>query len=109
MNCSEYVPYIEPVRKEPTLSFSIWHRFKMICDTITHNTYIKKNEKTRKEAINTVISANIVGMDLGEARTKLSNITIRDYGIDKTQAYCSRRCNVYVDENNIITKIVSFS
>jgi hypothetical protein len=47
-------------------------------------------------------------MDLEEARKTLPNITIRDYGIDKTQADCTGRCNVYVDENNIITKIVSF-
>jgi hypothetical protein len=49
-----------------------------------------------------------VGMDLEEARKLLPNITIRDYGIDKTQAHCTGRCNVYVDENNIITKIVNF-
>jgi hypothetical protein len=49
-----------------------------------------------------------VGMDLEEARKLLPNITIRDYGIDQTQAHCTGRCNVTIDENNIITKIVNF-
>lgn len=108
MNHSEYVPYIELVGKEPSLSFSIWYRFKTICDTINHNAFMRKFEQTRKDTAKMIISANIVGMNLEEARKQLPKITIRDYGIDQTQAYCSRRCNVYVDENNIITKIVGF-
>ena len=69
---------------------------------------MRKFEQTRIKNAEKVISVNIVGMDLEDARKKIPNITIRDYGIDKTEAYCNGRCNVYVDENNIITKIVSF-
>ena len=108
MNYFDYVPYVEPVRREPSLLFSIWYRFKTIGDTINHNAFIRKSKKTKKETVKIVNSANIIGMDIEEARKKIPSITIRDYGIDQTQAHCSRRCNVYVDENNIITRIVNF-
>jgi hypothetical protein len=108
MNYSEYVPYVEPVGKKPSLSFSMWYRFKCICDTIRHRIDMRNFEQTRIKNAKKVISVNIVGMDLEDARKKLPNITIRDYGMDKTEAYCNGRCNVYVDENNIITKIVDF-
>ena len=108
MNYSEYVPYVEPVGKKPSLSFSIWNKFRKIRDTIKHHADMRKFEQTRIKNAEKVISVNIVGMDLEDARKKIPNITIRDYGIDKTEADCNGRCNVYVDENNIITKIVSF-
>ena len=108
MNFSEYVPYVEPERKKPTLFFRIWYRFKTIRDTINHNRSMKEFEQKRQETIKKVRSKNIVGMDLEEARKQLPKITIRDYGIDKTEAYCCGRCNVYVDENNIITEITHF-
>ena len=108
MNFSEYVPYVEPEQKKPSLFFSIWFRFKKMRDTINHDKYMRNFEQTRQETIKKVRSINIVGMDLEEARKKLPKIDIRNYGIDKTQAYCCGRCNVYVDENNIITEIIDF-
>jgi hypothetical protein len=98
----------EPISKKPSLSFSLWHRFKSICDTINHRASFRVSNQKKQKTINIVTSANIVGMDLEEARKLLPNITIRDYGIDQTQAHCTGRCNVTIDENNIITKIVNF-
>lgn len=103
-----YVPYVEPIRKQPSLSFSIWYKLKCIRDTINHRVFIKESKQIMKKTIKTVTTEKIVGMDLDEARKKIPNITIRDYSTDQTQAHCSGRCNVYVDENNIITEIVGF-
>jgi len=108
MNYYEYVPYVETERKKPSLAFSIWYRLKTIRDTIHHHIFMKRFEQTRRETIAKVRSVDIVGMDLEEARKLLPRITIRDYGIDKTEAYCNGRCNVYVDENNVITEVVDF-
>ena len=69
---------------------------------------MKEFEQTRQETMKKVRSINIVGMELEEARKKVPKIDIRNYGIDKTEAYCCGRCNVYVDENNIITEIINF-
>ena len=108
MHFSEYVEFVEPERKKPSLVFRIWYRFKTIRDTINHHIFMREFEKTRQKTINKVRSINIVGMELEEARRQLPKIDIRDYGIDKTEAYCCGRCNVYVDENNIITEITHF-
>ena len=108
MNFSEYVPYVKPEPKKPSLCFSIWFRFKKMRDTINHREFMKDFEKTRQETANTVRSINIIGMDLEEARKKVPNIEIRNYDIDKTEAYCCSRCNVYVDKHNIITAITHF-
>ena len=105
---SEYVPYVEPEKKKTSLLFSIWFRFKKMRDTINHDNQMRKFEQKRQENAKQVRSINIVGMDLEEARRQLPNITIRDYGKDKTEAYCNGRCNVYVDENNVITEITHF-
>jgi hypothetical protein len=105
---SEYIPYDEPVYKKTSLYCSFWNELKRIRDTINHRASFIFSKQKKQKTINIVTSANIVGMDLEEARKLLPNITIRDYGIDKTQAHCTGRCNVYVDENNIITKIVNF-
>lgn len=107
MNCDEYVPYIQPVKK-PSLSFSIWYNFKCICDTIRHNYSMWKYKQIKKETIKKVESANIVGMELEEARKTLPKVILRDYGTDNTQSGCCARCNVYVDEHNIITEIANF-
>jgi hypothetical protein len=37
MHFSEYVEFVEPERKKPTLFFRIWYRFKTIRDTINHD------------------------------------------------------------------------
>lgn len=109
MNYLKYVPFDESVHQKSSLSFSIWHRIKRIGDTIKHMLSIRKSKRIKKETINQVESVNIVGMKLEEAREILSNVVIRDYGADQTQSGCCCRCNVYVDEDNIITEIVSFS
>ena len=108
MNFSEYVPYVEPERKKPSLFYRIWYRFKTMRDTINHDKYMRNFEQTRQETIKKVHSINIVGIELEEARKKVPKIDIRNYGVDKTEAYCCGRCNVYVDENNIITAITHF-
>ena len=108
MQFSEYVEFVEPERKKPTLFFRIWYRLKTMRDTINHDKSMKEFEQMRQETMKKIRSINIVGMELEEARKKVPKITIRNYGIDKTEAYCCGRCNVYVDENNIITEIIDF-
>ena len=108
MQFSEYVEFVEPERKKPTLFFRIWYRLKTMRDTINHDKSVKEFEQMRQETMKNIRSINIVGMELEEARKKVPKITIRNYGIYKTEAYCCGRCNVYVDENNIITEIIDF-
>lgn len=88
----EYLPFVKPNRKKTTFFSLVWNSLKSIYDTIKQREFMRKFVEKRKETIEKIMSANIVGMDLEEARQVLPNIEFSNYSIDKTEAYSCGIC-----------------